>query len=320
METKSNYVWVGLVTLTLLVALIGFTFWLSRYNEGEQKEYDIFFQQAVSGLAKGSGVSFAGVPVGQVDEISLWEPDPEYVRVRIKIAGNVPVLQGTVATIAGIGFTGVSEIQLGGAVKDAPAITCPAEKPETACPGGAPVIPTKPGALGELLNNAPLLLERLSTLTDRMTNILSDKNQESIEQILVNVKDLSGNLAETSPQLDGVLADTRITMQKAGNAADQISVLSGSASQLLEGEGAQTIKQLQSTLKTANKSLSQLENTLKAAQPGVDSFSQKTVPEITALTRELQEASRSIKNITERLDQEGAGSLIGAPPLPDYEP
>lgn len=320
METKSNYVWVGLVTLILLIALVAFTFWLSRYNEGEQKEYDIFFQQAVSGLAKGSGVSFAGVPVGQVQKISLWEPDPEYVRVRIKIAGNVPVLQGTVATIAGIGFTGVSEIQLDGAVKDAPPLTCPEEKPETACPGGLPVIPTKPGALGELLNNAPLLLERLSTLTDRMTAVLSDKNQESIEQLLVNVKDLSGNLAATSPQLDGVIADTRVTMQKAGNAADQISALSGSASQLIDSEGTKTVKQLQSTLANADKSLSQLEKTLKAAQPGVDSFSQKTVPEITALTRELQEASRSIKNITERLDQEGAGSLIGAPPLPDYEP
>lgn len=320
METKSNYILVGVVTLALLGALIGFTFWLAGFNEGEQKEYDIFFQQSVNGLAKGSGVAFAGVPAGQIENISLWEPDPEYVRVRIKIDSKVPILQGTVATIAGVGFTGVSEIQLDGAVKGAPAISCPKEKPETACPAGAPVIPTKPGALGELLNSAPLLLERLSTLTERLTNILSDKNQESIESILTNVDTLSGSLATTAPQLDGAITEAQTAMRKAGSAADSLSSLSGSAGQLIDEEGRPAMKELQKTLKSANSSLTQLEKTLAAAQPGISTLSDETLPEVTALTRDLREASKSIKGITERLDQEGAAGLVGAPSLPDYKP
>ena len=188
METKSNNIIVGAVTLVLLALLAGFVIWLSRASDGATKEYDIFFQQSVNGLAKGSGVSFSGVPVGQIEKIELWGPDPEFVRVRIKVDEDVPILLGTVATINGVGFTGVSEIQLDGAVKGAPALKCPNENPRSECPAGVPVIPTKPGALGELLNNAPLLLERLSTLTERLTNILSDKNQASIEQILDNVE------------------------------------------------------------------------------------------------------------------------------------
>ena len=194
METKSNYVMVGAITLLLVALLAAFTVWLSRAGEGGKKEYDIFFQQSVNGLAKGSGVSFSGVPVGEIQSIELWEPDPEFVRVRITIKDSVPVLLGTTATINGVGFTGVSEIQLDGAVKGAPALVCPEANPKSACPTGVPVIPTKPGALGELLNNAPLLLERLSALTERLTNILSDKNQQSIEQILDNVENLSGTL------------------------------------------------------------------------------------------------------------------------------
>ena len=54
-----------------------------------------------------------------------------------------------------------------------------------------PVIPTKPGALGELLNNAPQLLERLSTLTDRLTGLLTDKNQASVQGILENTSRLT---------------------------------------------------------------------------------------------------------------------------------
>ncbi|MEE9432803.1 MAG: MlaD family protein [Sphingorhabdus sp.] len=319
METKSNYILVGVVTLALLAALVGFTVWLARFSDGEQKEYDIFFQQ-VNGLAKGSGVAFSGVPVGQIEEITLWERDPEFVRVRIKVNKDVPVLQGTVATIAGVGFTGVSEIQLDGAIKGAPAISCPEEKPEAACPAGAPIIPTKPGALGELLNNAPLLLERLSTLTERLTNILSDKNQESIEQILDNVENLSGSLAQQSPQLEGAIADARLTMQKAGNAAEQFSGLAGSANNLLDSEGKAAFANLSKTLQNANNSLVELDKAVKGIGAGANSVTNDTLPQISALTRELREASKSIKTITERLDQEGAGGLLSSPALPEYEP
>ena len=169
METRSNHVLVGTVTLLLLAAIIGAAFWFSRLSDGENKEYDIFFKQSVNGLAKGSSVNYSGVPSGQVEKIELWKRDPGFVKVRISVKDGTPVLQGTTATIAGVGFTGVSEIVLDGAVKGAPPIICPANNPLTVCPDGVPVIPTKPGALGELLNNAPQLLERLSTLTERLT-------------------------------------------------------------------------------------------------------------------------------------------------------
>ena len=61
METKSNQILVGAVTLLLLAVLAGFTIWLSRSADGDKRKYDIFFQQSVNGLAKGSGVSFSGV-------------------------------------------------------------------------------------------------------------------------------------------------------------------------------------------------------------------------------------------------------------------
>lgn len=59
-----------------------------------------------------------------------------------------------------------------------------------------PVIPTKPGALGELLNSAPQLMERLSTLTGRMGELLNDRNQKSLAAILANLERLSGSLAD----------------------------------------------------------------------------------------------------------------------------
>src|SRR3546814_8177084 len=66
MENKSNYLLVGTMVLALLVAIAIFIVWMARVGGSDKKEYDIFFKQAVSGLARGSGVAFSGVPVGEV--------------------------------------------------------------------------------------------------------------------------------------------------------------------------------------------------------------------------------------------------------------
>ena len=123
METRSNHVLVGTVTLLLLAAIIAAAFWFSRLSQGDNKEYDIFFKQSVDGLNKGAQVQFSGVPAGQVKEIALWRPDPQFVRVRIEVDDDIPILQGTTAALEGVGFTGVSQISLDGAVKGAPPIT-----------------------------------------------------------------------------------------------------------------------------------------------------------------------------------------------------
>ena len=112
METRSNHLLVGSVVMGMLVAVIFFILWLSQAGGDTDKKYDIFFKQAVDGLAKGSAVTFSGVPVGQVESINLEPRTPEFVRVRVAVKEETPVLVGTTATIHSVGFTGVSQIQL----------------------------------------------------------------------------------------------------------------------------------------------------------------------------------------------------------------
>src|ERR1700754_743192 len=138
METRSNHVLVGGVVLAILAVALAFIVWMSQVGNGHQRQYDIFFPNSVEGLAKGSAVTFSGVPVGKIDDIKLLPDTPQYVRVRISVDDSTPILQGTTATIAGVGFTGDSQINLGGAIKGAPPIA-------GIGPFGVPVIPTKPG-------------------------------------------------------------------------------------------------------------------------------------------------------------------------------
>jgi len=319
METRSNHVLVGTVTLLLLAAIMIAAFWCSRLSQGDNMEYDLFFKQSVNGLAKGSSVNYSGVPSGQVEKIELWKRDPGFVKVRISVKEGTPVLQGTTATIAGVGFTGVSEIVLDGAVKGAQPITCPAENPLASCPDGVPVIPTKPGALGELLNNAPQLLERLSTLTERLTELLNDKNQQSIAGILANVERISGSLADRSPEIAATLAEARIAVQRTGIAAEQIGKLAASTDAMVNDEGRPLLADLRKSIQSATHSIDTLDKTIAEAQPGVRAFSNQTMPEVNQLVRDLREMSRSFRGVAEKLDQQGAGSIVGSPKLPDYK-
>lgn len=319
METRSNHILVGSVVLALLAAVIIAAFWFARLGEGDKKQYDIYFKQSVNGLAKGSSVSFSGVPSGQVQEIELWDRDPSFVHVRIAVKEDLPVLQGTTATIQGVGFTGVSEIQLDGAVKGAPPITCPIQNPEIECPDGVPVIPTKPGALGELLNNAPLLVERLSTLTERLTELLSDRNQKSIAAILDNVEKLSGSLADRAPEIAATLAETRLAVAQAAKAADEISRLAATSNDILDKQGRPLVADLQKSVQAARRSMENLDAAMIEARPGLHTFSTRTMPEVDLLVRDLRTMSKSLSAVAEKVDQQGAGSLLGSPKLPDYE-
>jgi phospholipid/cholesterol/gamma-HCH transport system substrate-binding protein len=319
METRSNHILVGSVTLLLMLAIVIAAFWFSRIGEGDNDQYDIFFKQSVSGLAKGSSVSYSGVPSGQVKSIELWKKDPNFVRVRISVNGDTPVLQGTTATMQSVGFTGVSEIQLDGAVKGAPPITCPTDNPEAACPGGVPVIPTKPGALGQLLSSAPQLLERLTTLTERLTELLSDKNQASIAGILANTNKLTESLAARGPDIAQTLAQARIAVKQTGDAAEQIGKLAGTTNQLLDEQGKPLLTDLRATVASARQSVDALNATINDARPGVQAFSQRTMPEVGLLVRDLRRMAQSLQAVAEKVDQQGAGSIIGSPALPDYK-
>ena len=311
METRANHLYVGIVTLLLLAAAAVFFVWLAQLGNSNRKEYDIFFD-SVGGLANGSQVSFAGVPAGQVSKIELWPTDPDYVRVRVEIDDDIPILQGTVASISA-SFTGVSNVALDGAVRGAPAITEPG-------PEGVPVIPTKPGALGEILNSAPLLLERLATLADRLTRVLDDDNQTAIAGILANSDRISGELANSAPQVRTTLDELEKTLTQSTETLAAFEKTLEGIDGLVERDGQAIATDMRATLASAREAAAALEATLKNIEPVTQQLSQNTLPAANATLRDLRQTSETLRNMTETIETQGAGSLVSGRPLPEYKP
>ena len=315
METRANHLWVGAVTLVLLAGLAAFIIWIARLGEGKQDEFDIFYGQSVSGLATGSQVSFAGVPVGQVTEIALAKDDPAFVRVRIKVKDDVPMLVGTQATIEA-SFTGVSTILLDGARKDAPAITCET----TACPEGRPVIPPGRGGFGAIVASAPVLLERLATLTEQLNIILGPENQEELSGILRNSNRLTGGLADATPELTQNLKEFRTSIAEFNKTLNAVEQLTLTTEELVKKEGSPLAEELRGTLASANQALASLSATLEDTRPAARQLRTSTLPNAEATLQDLRATSRALRAVTEKLESEGAGALIGGKSLPDYKP
>ncbi len=313
METRSNYVMVGTVTLLLLVATLAFIVWLAGLSNKTTKCYDIYFAQGVGGLNKGSNVSFSGVPVGQVTKISLLPNRPEFVWVRIDVDEQTPVLQGTSAQIHGVGFTGVSEIQLTGAERGRPPI-------QQMGPQGCPVIPATSGGISALLNSAPELIDRIQRLTERLTELLSDKNQNSISDILENIDATTAELRKHAPEMGDTIAEIKIASHNAGVAANNVAALSDNANKLVNGPGRQSIENLNQAIISAKQSADNLNAMISDARPGVQNFSKQTLPEANRLVRDLRQLTQSLEAVSNRVNQQGIGGALGPQKLPDYNP
>jgi len=304
---------VGAVTVALLAGVLLFIVWLAGLSNKQTKCYDIYFSQGVGGLNKGSNVSFSGVPVGQVQKISLLPNRPEFVWVRIEVDQQTPVLQGTSAQIKGVGFTGVSEIQLDGAVRGSPPI-------QQIGPQGCPVVPATSGGLGALLNSAPELLQRIQRLTERLTELLSDKNQNAIADILENIDATTKELRTASPDMRETIAEVRIASHNAGIAANNIAKLSDSTNRLVNEQGRPAAQDLRTAIAHVQQAADNLDAMISDARPGVQNFSKSTLPEANRLVRDLRELSVSLKGVSDRVNQQGIGGALGPEKLPDYKP
>ena len=150
--------------------------------------------------------------------------------------------------------------------------------------------------------------------------LLSDDNQRQLAGILRNTNQISAEVADASPQLQGALAEMQITLREASEALDAFEKTTESTNELINREGESIADELRKTLSKANQTAETLNQTLEQAQPAVRTLNDQTLPSANATLEDLQATSRSLRSLTERLEDKGASDLISSPKLPDYEP
>src|SRR4029077_1469590 len=111
--SKKTYIRIGLFVVVLTTALIWGTLWLSAGGApGEFDFYTTYMNESVSGLSPDAALTYRGVNVGKVREITIDPNNPNRVRLLLQVKHGVPIKQDTEATLAMQGLTGLATIDL----------------------------------------------------------------------------------------------------------------------------------------------------------------------------------------------------------------
>ena len=303
METRANYVLVGSFVLAVLLGMFVSVLWLAGAQFTRQfKIYDIFFTGSVTGLSVGAPVNYNGVSIGKVTEIRLDPSNPDQVRVTVELDSSAPIKSDSVASLELTGITGVYYVEISGGTREAP----PIAKLEGQ---RYPVIASRPSRLQSFVASIPDVLSRAIDIEDRMTKLLSDRNLAAIAGTLQNLEQISGDLAQ-SKKIDTV-ADEAITTMK------QIQTTVATANEALAevkraitaAEGA--IGDASVTLKTANTTLGHIDAVVQDVRPGARDFSQRGLNDLVQLIADARVLVASLTRVSEQIERDPTRFFFG---------
>jgi phospholipid/cholesterol/gamma-HCH transport system substrate-binding protein len=209
METRANYVMIGVFTLAVVVGVFAFVWWFQRLGTGESKaQYEIYFDSPVAGLRRGATVNFNGIRVGEVQSLALIPDIPRAVVAIIEIAATTPVRTDTKVTLEYQGLTGIATVALTGGDPGAPMLKQPGR--------------------GE---RPPRLVATNTTDAFQAARDLMIQLQEVVKKNEANIAQLIDNLTKVSGVLQARTNDTLLEVQAAADsikkAADNIGQASG---------------------------------------------------------------------------------------------
>src|SRR4051812_13085666 len=100
METKANYVLVGIFTLVAIVAAFAFVYWTATIGgRGATAPLRIRILGSAAGLERGSAVLFNGIPVGTVQRVYINFADPSIAIADTEVDRLTPITKSTKADI-----------------------------------------------------------------------------------------------------------------------------------------------------------------------------------------------------------------------------
>ncbi len=219
METRANYVLIGVFTLAVIAGGFLFVMWFSGLGKGAQhKTYEVVFTGSVSGLSRGATVSFNGLKVGEVTSINFFPNDPSRVAAMIQVVAATPIKTDTKARLESQGLTGVATLALTGESSSAAPL-------EPGADGAPPIIQAEPSQIQSLLETVQRISGKADDVLSKANKLLDD-NGPTIADALRNVDEFSKALAANSAGVKAFLASVGDLGQKLGPLSDKLQTLS----------------------------------------------------------------------------------------------
>jgi phospholipid/cholesterol/gamma-HCH transport system substrate-binding protein len=186
METRANYVLIGVFALLGFLGVLGFFLAFGKFQLDRQFTYYEVRFESVSGLSRAADVQFAGLLVGQVVEVRLAPDGDGTVMVRLEVDRSTPVRADSVATVDSSGITGVSFVTISPGSSDAPLINERTDVPE---------LEAGRSTIQSLTEGAPRIMADTLEVLEQVNRLLGEENQTKVSNILTNVETSTGELS-----------------------------------------------------------------------------------------------------------------------------
>ena len=312
METRAHHVLIGLFTVIAVGGALLFALWLGKSSmDREYSYYDVGFNQAVSGLSSGSSVEYSGIKVGDVTQLWLEPNDPRKVRARIRVYGGTPIKEDTRARLALANITGSMVIQLHGGTPESPALPGPADEP--------PLIVADPSPLNALLENGEDLLTNINNLLLGANQMFSEENTMRIGQTLAHLEQATGVLAEQRGDLGKAITQFAQLGEQANAVLAQISDLTRNANGLLDDQGRDLLQSARQSMTALERSTTRLDDLL-ADNQGALTNGMQGFNELGPAINELRSTLGALPRVTQRLEDNPSGFLLGRDKIEEFTP
>jgi len=201
METRANYVIVGIFTLAAILAAFAFVYWTAQIGDkGETTLLRVRIQGSASGLGPGSLVLFNGVKVGVVKRVYFDPKDPNAAIANTEIDKTTPITKSTQADIGIASLAGQVNIELKGADPKEPRLLEQAEKE-----GRTAEIVANPSAVNNLLQTAQNIFTRADKVLSDLEGFTKDV-RGPLTQTVKNAQTFSDALAKNADGIDKFLS------------------------------------------------------------------------------------------------------------------
>ena len=326
METKANYVIVGIFTLAAILAAFGFVYWTAAIGDrGETIELRVRIPGSASGLGRGSAVLFNGVKVGDVQRVFIDVDNPSVAIADTLVDRYTPITRSTQADIGLAGLTGQANIELKGADSKEPNILDEAE-----ANGTVAEIVANPSAVTNLLQTAQDIFKRADNVLSQLEGFVGDArgpltqtvenaqkfsdalaaNADGVEKFLSAVSALSDELAGVSGKLDGTLVAAEqllksVDRDKVATIVENVETFTkslGDSSDELE----KIVASVDTTVKSVNEFAGRASATLEKVDGVIGAVDPATVRQaLTDIGKASETANRAAADVAKVTDKFG---------------
>ena len=306
MENKAHALAAGMFVLLVSALLVVMALWLTR-DVANTTAYEMTTADGVNGLQVQAAVRYKGVAVGKVTAISFDPAQRRNVLVKVAVSPQAPITASTFATLAFQGVTGLSYIQLDDNGSSA--------EPPTPGPDGVPRIPLRPNALGQISDQAGVLIGKVDQAVERLNQLLAPQNQAALTQAIADI----GAAAASTRQL-AQTADETLRTQLGPARTDLPALVRQAGATLKSIEGAATgargtltaLDQLVDDARQGMAKLSGAGGVIERVDEGASTVTQTTLPRIQNLTEDASRTIRRLDRIANTLGENPQALLYGS--------